>query len=380
MNTRKQEEMLTFSKMLDEKLKPVIERLNNIEQNLGHTLDELEKIPILEEKLSDQEKELQNVKTEMKKLSQQNHDLQEKIIKQETYSRKNNLRVHGISTSHGKSLEHTLIETFAKASVSITPADIERAHPINQRAQKGVVLVRFVSCKPRLARIGIVVHDDLPIEVVKRRGLLLPIFLKAKDLYPQMNPKLQLDKPIVGGKIYTQDNIHSISMPELLPEAVFTPSQHGVQAFYTKHSPLSNHYPCEFQLDGKTFTSAEQCLMYKKAMLFGDQHIADKILQTQDPAEAKSLGRSVSGFNKDTWIKNGQDYMFQAMTAKFSQNDKLKAFLKATKRNALVEASPSDKFWGCGLSLKNKDVFNKDKWTGANTAGKTLEHVRLNLC
>ena len=120
--------------------------------------------------------------------------------------------------------------------------------------------------------------------------------------------------------------------------------------------------------------------MYKKAMLFQDQQMADKILKTHNPVEVKTLGRSVSGFNKDTWIKNGPDCMFEAMTAKFSQNDKLKAFLKATGKNVLVEASPSDTFWGCGVSLRSKDVFNKAKWTGLNTAGKTLEHVRLNLC
>ena len=45
MNTRsKQEELLaTFSKMLNEKLNPVIERLEKIEHSLSYTLDELKK-------------------------------------------------------------------------------------------------------------------------------------------------------------------------------------------------------------------------------------------------------------------------------------------------------------------------------------------------
>ena len=391
MNTRsKQDELLaTFSKMLDEKLNPVIERLEKIEHSLSYTLDELNKILNLEDIISEQDLQLQSIKNELTKVSQENCNLKDRIIKQETYSRKNNLRVIGISTSPGHSVEQMLIQNFAKVSLSLNLEDIERAHYISQRSPKGTILVRLVSwrqrekvmkSKPALAQIGITVQEDLPIEVVERRRLLLPIFFKAKEIYPQMNPRLQLDKLIFGGKIFTSDNIYTIPHKELHPESIFTPCQNGIQAFYTKYSPLSNHYPCEFQLGGKTFYSAEQCLMYKKAMLFQDQQMADKILKTHNPVEVKTLGRSVSGFNKDTWIKNGPDCMFEAMTAKFSQNDKLKAFLKATGKNVLVEASPSDTFWGCGVSLRSKDVFNKAKWTGLNTAGKTLEHVRLNLC
>ena len=65
--------------------------------------------------------------------------------------------------------------------------------------------------------------------------------------------------------------------------------------------------------------------MFKKAMLFQDQQMAENILQSHDPAEVKILGRLVCRFNKDIWIKNKTDCMFQAMTA-FSQNDKLRLF------------------------------------------------------
>ena len=46
----------------------------------------------------------------------------------------------------------------------------------------------------------------------------------------------------------------------------------------------------------------------------------------------------------------------------------------------LLKASPSDKISECGVSLRNKDVFNKAKWTGLNTADNTFEHKSvLNL-
>ena len=80
----------------------------------------------------------------------------------------------------------------------------------------------------------------------------------------------------------------------------------------------------------------------------------------------------MSGFNKDTWIKNGPDGMFEAMTAKVSKKDKLKTFLAATRINVLIEASPSDKFGGCGVSLRSKDVFNNAKWTVLNITARLL--------
>ena len=48
---------------------------------------------------------------------------------------------------------------------------------------------------------------------------------------------------------------------------------------------LSNWYPSEFCIDEIHFTSMEQYMMYKKAMLFHDMGIASKILQTSDVAE-----------------------------------------------------------------------------------------------
>ena len=52
---------------------------------------------------------------------------------------------------------------------------------------------------------------------------------------------------------------------------------------------LSNWYMSEFCIDEIHFTSMEQYMMYKKAMLFHDMKIASKILQTSDVAQIKQL-------------------------------------------------------------------------------------------
>jgi ribA/ribD-fused uncharacterized protein len=40
-----------------------------------------------------------------------------------------------------------------------------------------------------------------------------------------------------------------------------------------------------------TFKTTEHYMMYRKAILFGDQGTANKILAAETPAEAKALGR-----------------------------------------------------------------------------------------
>ena len=74
---------------------------------------------------------------------------------------------------------------------------------------------------------------------------------------------------------------------------------------------MSNWYPSAFMFGGVEFSSMEQYMMYKKAVLFHDTEIASKILQTSDVAEIKRLGRAVSGYNENDW--NGQNLLGYAL-------------------------------------------------------------------
>ncbi|WP_297969966.1 NADAR family protein [uncultured Faecalibaculum sp.] len=64
---------------------------------------------------------------------------------------------------------------------------------------------------------------------------------------------------------------------------------------------LSNWYPSVFTLDGITFTSLEQYMMYQKAVTFGDDTAAAQIMATDDVARIKALGRSVSNYDDSLW-------------------------------------------------------------------------------
>ena len=66
---------------------------------------------------------------------------------------------------------------------------------------------------------------------------------------------------------------------------------------------LSNWFLSEFTVGGITFSSMEQYMMYEKAVLFKDQTTAEKILQTDDVAKIKAIGRTVLNFDDKVWTK-----------------------------------------------------------------------------
>ena len=142
---------------------------------------------------------------------------------------------------------------------------------------------------------------------------------------------------------------------------------------------LSNWYPCRFTVEGGDFSSMEQYMMYKKAVCFGDKDMANKILATDDVAEIKAFGRLVANYNESYWNGVRQIVVFEGLTAKFSQNEDLKAKLKATDNSILAECAGKDRIWGIGLSMNNPDRLQIDKWKGQNLLGYALMMVRERL-
>ena len=142
---------------------------------------------------------------------------------------------------------------------------------------------------------------------------------------------------------------------------------------------LSNWYAAGFTYKEVYFTSMEQYMMYQKAVYFGDEAIADKILHTEDTAAIKELGRCVSGYDESYWNGIRQIVVFEGLYAKFSQNEELKVLLKSTEQAVLAECAVKDRIWGIGLSMKNPDRFDRTKWKGKNLLGYSLMMVREKL-
>ena len=65
--------------------------------------------------------------------------------------------------------------------------------------------------------------------------------------------------------------------------------------------------------------------------------------------------------------------------AKFTQNEDLKEQLKCTQDAILAECAVKDRIWGIGLSMKDPDRLDINRWKGSNLLGYALMMVRRHL-
>ena len=142
---------------------------------------------------------------------------------------------------------------------------------------------------------------------------------------------------------------------------------------------LSNWYLSDFKVDSIQFSSMEQYMMYKKAIVFNDTKIAKEILETTDVSKIKALGRQVSNYNDTYWNGVRQIIIYKGLFEKFSQNEDLKKRLLNTGNDILAECAVQDKIWGIGISMKDVTRWNIEKWRGQNLLGFALMMVREDL-
>ena len=137
--------------------------------------------------------------------------------------------------------------------------------------------------------------------------------------------------------------------------------------------------PSVFVIDGVEYNTAEQYMMAKKALLFGDYDSLREIMVEKSPALQKAMGKKVKGFNKVKWETYCRDYVYDANYAKFTQNPKMLKELMATGDKEIVEASPEDTIWGIGLHETNPLAWDKATWKGTNWLGEAIMRVRAKL-
>ena len=140
----------------------------------------------------------------------------------------------------------------------------------------------------------------------------------------------------------------------------------------------SQWHRSSFVIDGIAYNCGEQFMMAEKARVFGDAALA-RILRAASPREQKALGRRVRGFDEDQWNRVCRGIVYTGNLAKFSQNDGLLKKLLATGERTIVEASPTDRIWGIGLSQTDFRAQDPAQWQGTNWLGIALMQVRETL-
>ena len=144
------------------------------------------------------------------------------------------------------------------------------------------------------------------------------------------------------------------------------------------------------------FWCVNQELHYRKAILFGDEEVANLILaERDDPSKIKQFGRQVKNYDDNKWTEVRYSVARDAVEAKFRSDDELKKILLETEEKIIVEAA-LDRAWGIGVvefssisdegdakrGAKNKDNcwdVHPNEWAGLNLLGKCLMDVRDRL-
>ena len=149
--------------------------------------------------------------------------------------------------------------------------------------------------------------------------------------------------------------------------------------FWKTEEVFSQWHPSTFIVDGIIFKTAEQYMMYHKAIFFGDTESAKKVLETTDPREQKKIGRAVKNFDAVRWAAVAKDVVYAGNKAKFTQNaDMLKQLLRNSGKE-YVEASPYDNIWGIGIGENDSRIYDKSQWQGTNWLGEILTKLRNEL-
>ncbi len=142
---------------------------------------------------------------------------------------------------------------------------------------------------------------------------------------------------------------------------------------------FSQWWPAPFTVEGVRYATAEHWMMAAKAKMCNDDDALRRIMETDDPAAAKFVGRHVKNWNESAWVGCRLDVVIEGSYHKFYQNKELGDYLLSTGTSLLVEASPSDKIWGVGMKASDPRITNPRLWEGLNLLGMALMVARGDL-
>ena len=354
------------------------ESIEKINSNIKHYETKLSEAceTILE--LKDTVASIPRMQSEILELQKKNQLLEEKLLKQDEYSRRENLIFEGLSESGKNEDCFDLINNVLK-SVGLENIRFQRCHRLGQYKplKKRAIVARFVFFQDKLAVLkkredlrdnGIIIHDDLPPEVSARRARLRPILRYLKDNGEEAT--LIRDKLMYKGEMYTVDTMHSIPY-DLTGISTKITDTHVF--FSGEFSPLSNLYPCRLDQHGINYIGSEQFYQREKYLNHRDDAGASKLLNC--PTNYEAMVQSKALKTTKQWKDNlSLSTMKSILKIKMEQVPAFKDMVTANKGKKFVEAT-TNSTWGIGLRLWSDDIHHEYKWKGDNKMGEAIESL-----
>ena len=336
-------------------------------------------------------------------LSKKYEDLNERIIAMENYSKRDNLIIDGIPEAADgekemqsdciKKVQHFLENSLKLRNakqmkitrcyrLGVLPSTKSGSRP---SGRSRAILFQLLNNTDRqliweqkklLKNTDFHLREDFCKETMDRRKILVPIMhaaWKQNLIAFLVNDKLHtIDKDTQVKNIYDHKTLHRLPK-SLNPDFVTTEQSEDVFAFFGSLCPLSNFHNSPFQIGQENYRWMEEFLFARKAEFANDEVARQKIRDAKTPAECKWIGRNIKVDYKK-WNPQEIQVMTKGLHEKFSQNKNLKEYLLNTGKKTLVEASPSDRFWGSGAGLGKANTLVG--WNGKNKLGELLMTLR----
>lgn len=378
--------------LLKTALIPVHASLNEIK---AQQLTKQKETTLLTKKIEELSEQNEDMKSKMNHLEKENLFLKKKTLSLELHSRRSNLRFHGLTENEGENPQE-VVEEFLKSKAIFLPDDaFERVHRLGRKQDKRIrpIIARFSHFRDREAiwdKLGHKffppafdtkhIREDFPEEIDRNRMKLFTIAsaalnVKLPDTQKKTKVNMVIDTLYINSERYTVDTLNRLP-DNLKPAVIYTPMTDDKVAFFTGNSPLSNHFLADFTHEGQTYNCMEQFIMCEKAKACDDQESLVAIKKEEDPVQQKRLGRYLRNFDNKQWESIAQEKILPGLQAKFQQNLVCRTMLENTGTRRIYEANPHDAFWGIGLSLFSKEIWNESSHNGRNMLGKSLEIVR----
>lgn len=373
-------------------------QMSQLREEIKNSKEEIKELKESKAQVSQLREEIKNSKEEIKELKENKSDqgtkeLRQEFLREKCYTRKRNLMLMGLEEPKDGEDEQTKVATLLKNRLGIPLPKIDMVYRIGDTTGKNPrpVLITFPNLTHRFAvwnkkgklnkdqEQKLWLQEDYPKPLREEFNALIKIQRRAKalgDKYP--NVRIKGFKIRINGRYYGVEDICHLPDDLRFPPTSTLQSDTTV-AFFGRSSPLSNHHICEFTIAGRKFTCVEHFLAWQRANTAEQRALADSVLIMKDPTEHKKVLNSLRESNAEKWEETVENVLLVALRAKFTQNLTLGTFLCETYPRRIGEAS-INQTWGIGLTLKDENVLNQDKWCQeGNRLGKALEAVRREL-
>lgn len=137
---------------------------------------------------------------------------------------------------------------------------------------------------------------------------------------------------------------------------------------------LSNKYETPITVDEQQFFSVEQYMLYRQAIVFGDEESATEILACKRTKNlAKVIIKKVATDADDCWCVERNIALYKALCEKFKLGGH---FTCLNKTMGEIIYWSDDTYFGATAPLDENNRFSRNALQGDNMLGKTLTYIR----